>query len=105
MMTLPLALSRQNEIAQIVADAEVELRPIVKRIFWDIEPDWSGDWAITLRVVLSNNATRGKNLGNSTQRVKAYVREKLQPDNLGVIAYFRFRSQAEQDELGKKAWK
>jgi hypothetical protein len=104
-MTIPLAISRQNEIAQIVAEAEAELRPIVKQIFWDIGQDWSGDWAITLRVVLSNNATRGKNLRNSTQKVKAYVREKLQPDNLGVISYFRFRSQAEQDELGKQAWK
>jgi hypothetical protein len=105
MMTLPPAISRQNDIAQIVSEAEVELRPIVKRIFWDIEPDWSGDWAITLRVVLSNNATRGRNLRKSTQKVESHLREKLQPDSLGLIAYFFFRNQAEQAELGKQAWK
>jgi hypothetical protein len=105
MTALPPAISRQNEIAQIIADAEVELRPIVKRIFWDIEPDWSGDWAITLRVVLSNNAARGKNLFKNGKNVERHLREKLQPDNLGLIAYFRFRSEAEQIELGKKAWK
>ena len=105
MTTLPPALSRQNEIAQIIADAEAELRPIVKRIFWDIEPDWSGDWAITLRVVLSNNAARGKNLFKNGKNVERHLREKLQPDNLGLIAYFDFRSQAEQVGLGKNAWK
>jgi hypothetical protein len=104
-MTIPVAISRQNEIAQIIAEAELELRPIVKRIFWEIGQDWSGDWAIFLRVVLSNNASRDRNLGKNTHRIRAHVREKLQPDNLGVISYFNFRSQAEQDELGRSAWK
>jgi hypothetical protein len=105
MMTLPPAISRQNDIAQIVSEAEVELRPIVKRIFWDIGQDWSGDWAINLRVLLSNNASRDRNLWKSMQKVEGLVSAKLQPDSLGVIAYFNYRNEAEQAALGKKAWK
>ena len=57
-MTLPLALSRKKEIAQIVSDAEAELRPKVERIRWEIGQDWTGDWAIFLRVVLSDAVVR-----------------------------------------------
>ncbi len=33
------AISRQNEIAQIVSEAEVELRPKVERIRWELGQD------------------------------------------------------------------
>jgi len=39
------------------------------------------------------------------QKVEGLVSAKLQPDNLGVIAYFNYRNEAEQAALGKKAWK
>jgi hypothetical protein len=44
-------------------------------------------------------------LWNSTEKVRNHVREKLKPDNLGVIDYFNFRSQAEQAALREKAWR
>lgn len=103
-MTLPPAISRQNEIAQIVSEAEEELRLIVKRIRWEIGQDWTGDWALFLRVVLSNNACRGRNLRKNTQKVESHLREKLRPDELGLIAYVNFRSQAEQIAMRDKAW-
>jgi hypothetical protein len=57
-MTVPLAIARQKEIAQIVSEAEAELRPNVERIRWEIGQDWTGDWAIFLRVVLSDAVAR-----------------------------------------------
>jgi hypothetical protein len=55
--------------------------------------------------VLSNHAARGPNLFKNGEEVRSYLREKLQPDSLGLIVYFRFRSEAEQAGLGKNGWK
>jgi len=103
-MTLPLAISRQKEIAQIISDAEAELRPNVERIRWEIGQDWTGDWAIFVRVVLSNAASRPRRLGQITHQIRTYLREKLRADDLGVIPYVNFRSQAETEDMPEKAW-
>ena len=103
-MTIPLAVARQSEIGQIIAEAETELRPLVQHIRWEIGTDWSGDWAIFLRVTLSNAAARGRNLQRTTQQVRAHLLAKLKPQELGVIPYFSFRSQSEQAALREEAW-
>ena len=103
-MTLPLALSREKEIAQIVSAAEAELRPNVERIRWEIGQDWTWDWAILVRVVLSNAASRGKRLIKTTREVRTYLRDRLRTDDLSLFPYVEFRSQAEVVQLRDKAW-
>jgi hypothetical protein len=98
------AISRKKEIAQIVSEAEAELRPKVERIRWDLGQDWTGDWAIFLRVVLSDAVVRKRNWFKIAQQAEAHLREKLPSDELGVIPYFNFRSQAETEEMPEKAW-
>jgi len=103
-MTVPLAISRQKEIAQIISEAEAELRPSVERIRWEIGQDWTGDWAIFLRVVLSDATVRRRNWLKKAREVEARLREKIPADELGVFPYVNFRSQAEVEELRDKAW-
>jgi hypothetical protein len=103
-MIFPPAISRKKEIAQIVSEAEAELRPKVERIRWDIGQDWTGDWAIFLRVVLSDAVVRKRNWFKIASQAEARILEKLPTDELGVIPYVHFRSQAETVEMPEKAW-
>ena len=100
----PPAIARQKEIAQIVSEAEAELRPKVERIRWEIGHDWTGDWAIFLRVVLSDAASRGKQLGKTTDMVRTRLLRSLPSAEFGVIPYVSFRSQSETVEMPEKAW-
>ena len=101
---LPPAISREKEIAQIVSEAEAELRPNVERIRWEIGQDWTGDWAIFLRVVLSDATVRKRNWSKVAAKVETRLLEKLPTDELGVLPYVHFRSQAETVEMPEKAW-
>jgi len=103
-MYKPIALQKQSEIDAIVAEVCKELAPDVVRIRYDIGQDWSGDWAIFFRIVVSDAATKGRRAARVTEKVRLPLMERLKPETLGVLAYFSFRSQAEQAELKEKAW-
>ena len=104
MMTVPPAISRQNDIAQIVSEAGVELRPIVKRIFGTSVRIGAGIGQSICESCCRITRAETETCGRVCKKSKV-VSEKLQPDNLGVIAYFNYRNEAEQAALGKKAWK
>jgi hypothetical protein len=53
-MIVPAAVVHQSEIEKGVRAAEAALKPDVVRIRYDIGEDWSGQWAIFFRVVLSD---------------------------------------------------
>jgi hypothetical protein len=52
-MIMPAAVVQQAEIEGKVRAAESALKPDVVRIRYDIGEDWSGQWAIFFRIVLS----------------------------------------------------
>ncbi len=101
---LPINAGKKAEIDAVVAEVARELAPSVVFIRYDIEKDWSGDWALFFRILLSDAATRGRRLSRITSQVKKLLRERLNPDELDVLVYFTFRSQSEQAELREKAW-
>ena len=57
-MIMPSALRQQAEIEANVRAVETELRPDVVRIRYDIGEDWSDQWAIFFRIVLSDEAAK-----------------------------------------------
>ncbi len=99
----PVGVVKQTEIAKAVADVERALAPDVVRIRYDIETDWSGDWAVYFRALLSDEASN-KRLRKVAKQVEAALDERLDFDALGLYRYHNVRSESEQAVLKDKVW-
>jgi hypothetical protein len=103
-MRVPSGIVRQAEIAAGVAAVEKELAPDVVRIRHDIGPDWSDEWSIFFRIVLSDEASREARLAEVTRRAASRLLREIKPAELDLLPYFSFRSQSEQEMLQEEAW-
>ena len=102
-MLMPAAMAKEREIESRVRALAQRLRPDVVNINYNIAQDWSGDWAIFFRVLLSDEAST-KRLRDATANVVWRMSEALDFPALGVFPYFDFRSQSEQAVLQEEAW-
>ena len=75
-MHVPISVAKESQIDAIVNDVARELSGDVVRIRFSIETDWSGDWSVSFRVVLTDSATRGKRLRLVASRVRAALSER-----------------------------
>lgn len=103
-MLMPSAITKQPEINAAVAAVARELSPWVRHIRYDIAPDWSGQWAIFLRVLLADDVTSGSKLRDITTQVVWRMSERLNLPELGLFPYFDFRSESEQAGLNEPEW-
>ncbi len=103
MRTMPAGLAKQTEIDSAVAEVEKLLAPDVVRIRYEIDTDWSGDWAIYFRIVLSDKASKNR-LRKVATDVVWRLAERLDFPALGLFPYHNFRSKSEQAELREEAW-
>ncbi len=103
-MYLPSAVTKQPQIDAVVDQVKGELAGEVVQIRYSIDTDWSGDWAIFFRIVLTDNAARGKRLKTTPSKIRDSLLEKLKPLELGLFPYFNFRSRSEQAALREEAW-
>ncbi|MCC6368020.1 MAG: hypothetical protein IT165_31230 [Bryobacterales bacterium] len=94
----------QQRIDQGVTSAARALAPDVVRIRYSFGEDWSGSDAIFFRVLLSDEASRRDRLRAVAREVTSTVFREVAPDELGLQAYFNFRSAAEQAQLKEEAW-
>jgi hypothetical protein len=102
-MILPAAIRQQAKIETEVRAVEAALRPDVVRIRYEIGEDWSGQWAVFFRVVLSDDAAKHR-LREVARNVEWRLAERLDFQALGVFPYHNFRSESEQAELREEAW-
>jgi hypothetical protein len=102
-MYVPAATTRQQEIENAIDQVVAELRPDVVRIRYDIGEDWSGQWAIFFRIVLTDEAAKRK-LRNVATKVVRGLEGRLDFSGLGVFPYHNFRSVSEQATLQEEAW-
>lgn len=103
-MYIPSGVVKQAGIARGVAAVERELAPDVVHIRYEIAPDWSDEWAIFFRILLSDKASREERLAEVTERVTSRLVDRLKLDESGLLSYFNFRSQSEQKMLKEPAW-
>ena len=99
----PPAVSRQSEIQEAISEAERNLAPDIVRIRYEIAKDWSGEWAIFFRIVLTDDAAK-RRLRDSRTKVLRSLDQQLDFPGLGVYAYHNFRSVSEQAALQEPAW-
>ncbi|HEX5432125.1 MAG TPA: hypothetical protein VFW83_09175 [Bryobacteraceae bacterium] len=102
-MPLPSAISRQSEIQAAIHDVERALAPHVIRIRYEIGEDWSGEWAIFFRIVLTDEAAR-RRLRDTAAKVVWGLAGQLDFPAMGVVPYHNFRSLPEQEALQEPAW-
>ena len=103
-MIVPRNFTGYPQINAAVTDVVRELSPWVRHIRYEIALDWSEEWGVFFRVVLSDEAVSKQHLRNVTTKVVSMMTEKLDLPNLGMFPYFDFRSESEQAALKEPAW-
>ena len=102
-MYQPSAVTKQAEIQAAINEVERTLAPDVVRIRYEIGEDWSDQWAIFFRIVLTDEAAKRKLQDVATKVVWGLARQ-LDFPSMGVYPYHNFRSLSEQDALREEAW-
>ncbi len=102
-MYLPSAVTKHSEIQAAIDAVERSLAPDVAHIRYEIGEDWSGQWAIFFRVVLSDDAAKRRLRDVATKVVWGLARQ-LDFPSMGVFPYHNFRSVSEQEALREPAW-
>jgi hypothetical protein len=100
---MPAAIVQQSKIDAEVRAVEAALRGDIVRIKYEIGEDWSGQWAISFRIVLSDEAAKHR-LRQVATNVERRLAERLDFQALGVFPYHNFRSESEQKALREVAW-
>src|SRR5208337_1775488 len=103
-MVFALGIGKQPEINAAISEVVRVLAPDVVHIRYDIGQDWSGDWAIFFRIVLSDDASRTPRLHGVAREVVSRLAERLDFSSMGLLAYHNFRSVSEQAVLREEAW-
>ena len=99
---LPRAFIHQQEFAEAVEKVEQILKASgnVVRIRHDLDYDSTGDPAAYFRIVMPDELlARGKLLRETDEVSNILIRDLDLQERWGVSAYFRFRSQSEQEKI------
>lgn len=102
-MRFPSAIAKQSEINAAISEVVRLLAPDVVHIRYDISEDWSGDWAIFFRVVLSDDASKTR-LREVAAKVVWELAARLDFSSMGLFPYHNFRSVSEQAALREETW-
>jgi len=102
-MHLPSAVTKHSEIDAAIQRAQQAVGPDVVRIRYEIGEDWSGQWAIFFRVILTDDAAR-RRLRDVASKVVWELARQLDFPGIGVSPYHNFRSESEQAALQEPAW-
>ena len=102
-MQVPSAVTKQAEIKTAIDRVQRIVGPDVVRIRYDIGEDWSGQWAIFFRVVLTDDAVK-RRLRDVAAKVVWELSRQLDFPAMGVFPYHNFRSESEQATLQEPAW-
>src|SRR5436309_9280648 len=100
---MPTIAFNQQRVNAAIREVVNLLAPDVVLIRYEIGKDWSDDWAIFFRILLSDDA--GKNrLRDIAAQVESRLEERLDFQGMGVPPYYNFRTESEQAVLREEAW-
>jgi hypothetical protein len=103
-MILPRGLAQPTELIKKL-NALAPYPSGVVNLHYTVDDDWSGDPAIFFYVTLSDDAARREVLHTNARRVEDLIRQHLAPiGQWGLIPYFYFRSQSEQEKLKEEVY-
>jgi hypothetical protein len=102
-MPLPTGIVQKPQINAVIDIVIRQLSPDVKRIFFEVGPDWSGDEAVFFRILISDDAAEFR-LRETTQKAVGMLESFLNPETMGLRVYHNVRSVSEQEALREKSW-
>ena len=103
-MFVPTEIRKDPQINAAIRAVMAEESSYVRYIRYSFDQDWTGEWAVFFRVVLSDEVasrTRRLETGN---RVISRIMDELDLPNLGMMPHFDLRTESEQAELKGKDW-
>ena len=71
---------------------------------YSYETDWTGEYSLFFRILLSDSASAPNKLRQTTQKIMAKILNEVKAEELGLPTYFNFRSESEQAGLREAAW-
>ncbi len=105
MARVPAAFVDQQQLDAEIAKALPLLGRNVAHINYSLGEDWSGDPSIFLRVLLTDQAAAPDGLGARTRDIRNALEQSVGFfEKWGVLPYFSFRSQSEQEDLKDPEW-
>lgn len=103
-MVLPRGLAQPTELIKQL-NALAPYPSGVVNLHYTVDDDWSGEPAIFFSITLSDEAARQEVLSQNSRRITEYVKQRIDPiGQWGLIPYFNFRSQSEQEKLKEEAY-
>jgi hypothetical protein len=102
-MLSPSSIAPVSKINAAITDVYRKLAPDVKRIRFDVGPDWSGDDAVFFRILISDEAARAR-LRETMAQVVGMLESVLNLEAMGLHVYHNVRSESEQAALREKSW-
>ena len=100
----PPGYYRESEIKAAVEEVERLTSPRVKWIHYKFDRDWSGDWAIYFKVLLSDELSATGKIQETMNEVRREMYERLDFSALGLFSYFSLRTESDQKRLLDAAW-
>jgi hypothetical protein len=105
LMYLPRGIAQPTELHESLNALRPAIPSAVVNWRYTIGEDWSGDSAIFFWVTLSDEAAKRRNLPDATRQIIDLVNQRVNPlGQWGLIPYFSFRSQSEQERLREEVF-
>jgi hypothetical protein len=103
-MFVPTEVRKDAQITAAIRTVLSEEAPRVRYIRYSIDQDWTGEWAVFFRVLLSDEASDLDRRIEIGDRVISRIMDELDLPNLGMMPHFSFRTESEQAELKGRDW-
>jgi len=95
----------QGQLAAEVEKAIHKLGQEAVHVSYSIGEDATGEPSIFFRIVLPDADSREDRLGDATRHIATILFDEIRPlENWGLIPYFNFRSQTEQQKSNDPDW-
>jgi hypothetical protein len=101
---LAARFANRKEIEAAVQRAAQALAPAVVRIRYNYADDWDGEPSIFFRVVIADEYARNPKLSDLADAVSITVMNEANTDELGLHAYFRYRTVSDQSQINEPEW-
>ena len=103
-MFVPTEVRKDPQINAAIRRVLAEESPWVRYIRYSIDQDWTGEWAVFFRVVLSDEVASRTRRNEIISRLISRITDELDLPNLGMMPHFDLRTESEQAELKGKDW-
>jgi len=103
-MFVPTEIRKDPQIIAAINKVMAEESSWVRYIRYSFDQDWTGEWAVFFRVLLSDEASDLDRRIEIGDRVISRIMDELDLPNLGMMPHFSFRTESEQAELKGRDW-